>query len=300
MDRTKVILDTDIGTDIDDAVALAYLLEHPGCELLGITTVTGEAVKRASLASALCRRAGKDVPIYPGAERPLLTEQRQRHAQQAAALAPWPHEKNFPSGEAVEFMRATIRRHPGEVVLLTVAPLTNIGLLFSVDPAIPRLLKGLVMMCGRFFDPPPTGYGPVEWNAMVDAHATRIVYEAPVPVHRSIGLDVTHRVSMRPPEFRQAFAGFRLFDPILEWAEIWFRDRPGTTFHDPLAAAVVFEPNLCSFRRGNVRVALQPEERYGSTDWTPDETGGAHEVAADVNPASFFEQYLSVIGKGGR
>ena len=300
MNRIKVILDTDIGSDIDDAVALAYLLEHPGCDLLGITTVTGEAVKRASLASALCRRAGKEIPIYPGAEHPLLTEQKQLYAQQAAALEPWPHQKEFPVGEAVEFMRRTIRRYPGEVVLLTVAPLTNIGLLFLVDSEIPRLLKGLVMMCGRFFDPPPKGYGAIEWNARVDAYATRIVYRAPVRVHRSIGLDVTHRVSMSPPEFRQAFAGYRLFDPILEWAEIWFKDWPGTTFHDPLAAAVVFDPTLCSFRRGTVRIATEPEERFGATEWTPEEETGAHEVAAHVNAARFFEQYLSVIGKGAR
>jgi purine nucleosidase len=113
-------------------------------------------------------------------------------------------------------------------------------------------------------------------------------------------LDVTHKVFMSPPEFRQAFAGYRLFDPILEWAELWFKDWPGTTFHDPLAASVVFEPTLCSFRRGNVRIALEPEERFGATEWTPDDTAGAHEVAAHVNSARFFEQYLSVIGKGRR
>ena len=66
----KVLFDTDIGSDIDDAVALAYLLAQPECELLGITTVTGEAVRRAQLASALCLDAGKQVPIFPGQEAP--------------------------------------------------------------------------------------------------------------------------------------------------------------------------------------------------------------------------------------
>jgi purine nucleosidase len=82
---TKVLLDTDIGTDVDDAVALAYLLSHPDCELLGITTVTGEATKRASLASVVCKAAGKEIPIYPGAEHPMQGEQRQPAAQQAAS-----------------------------------------------------------------------------------------------------------------------------------------------------------------------------------------------------------------------
>src|SRR5215831_5133450 len=114
----KVLLDTDIGSDIDDAVCLAYLLAQPECELLGITTVSGEAEKRAMLASVLCKIAGKDVPIYPGAEQPLLVAQRQRVAQQATTLQKWAHEKTFPQHRAVDFLRKTIHAHPGEVILL--------------------------------------------------------------------------------------------------------------------------------------------------------------------------------------
>src|SRR5512147_2326704 len=115
----KVLLDTDIGTDVDDAVCLAYLLAHPDCELLGITTVTGEAEKRASLVSVLCQAAGKDIPIYPGADHPMQGQQRQPIAQQAAVLPRWPHEADFPKGQAVDFLAETIRSHAGEVTLLT-------------------------------------------------------------------------------------------------------------------------------------------------------------------------------------
>ena len=84
--RKKVLLDTDIGSDIDDAVALAYLLRQPACELLGITTVTGDAVGRARLAASLCDLAGLDVPIYPGEESPLVIAQMQPEAPQARRL----------------------------------------------------------------------------------------------------------------------------------------------------------------------------------------------------------------------
>ncbi len=84
-EKIKVILDTDIGSDIDDAVALAYLLAQPRCELVGVTTVTGESTKRAMMASALCRIAGKDMPIFPGVEKPLLVAQKQLKAPQAEA-----------------------------------------------------------------------------------------------------------------------------------------------------------------------------------------------------------------------
>ena len=73
----KIILDTDIGSDIDDAVCLAYLLSHPDCDLMGITTVSGEPVKRAMLASAICKAVNRNIPIYPGSEAPLLIKQKQ-------------------------------------------------------------------------------------------------------------------------------------------------------------------------------------------------------------------------------
>lgn len=111
----KVLYDTDIGSDIDDAVALAYLLAEPRCELKGITTVSGQAYERAMLASALCQVAGKPaMPMYPGVEHPLLLQQQhQPAAPQMEALERWPHRTAFPQGEAIEFLRRTIRTHPG-------------------------------------------------------------------------------------------------------------------------------------------------------------------------------------------
>ncbi len=291
--KTKVLLDTDIGTDIDDAVCLAYLLLHPDCDLLGITTVTGEVEKRAMLASLLCKAAGRTVPIYPGAENPMLVAQQQKTAAQADVLPRWNHDTKFPRGEAVEFLRSTIRRHPGEVVLLTIAPLTNIGLLFAVDPEIPSLLKGLVMMCGRFTEHVPA-YGPIEWNAVGDPHATAIVYRAPVPVHRSVGLDVTTRVSLTAEEFRRAYK-HPIFAPIYEMAEIWFRDWPGTTYHDPLAAATIFDDSLCVFKRGKVTPEVDDPATRGKTVWTPDELHGPHEIALEVAPQRFFDHYRSIV-----
>src|SRR6185436_19493183 len=167
---TKLLLDTDIGSDIDDAVALAYLLSHPDCELLGITTVSGQADQRASLASVLCRAAGRDIPIYPGADRPMQGEQRQPLAQQAGALPRWPHAASFPMNQAVDFLANTIRDSPGEITLLTIGPLTNIGILFSAYPDVPELLAGFVMMGGHFGDDPAQN-DQTEWNVVCDPSA---------------------------------------------------------------------------------------------------------------------------------
>lgn len=288
----KVLLDTDIGSDIDDAVCLAYLLSQSECELLGITTVTGEAEKRAMLASVLCKVAGKDIPIYPGVEKPLLVPQMQPHAPQAKALEKWGHEERFPKGQAVEFLRQTIRANPGEVVLLTIGPLTNIALLFGVDPEIPSLLKGLVSMCGVYTNR-LAGVGPLEWNAVVDPHATAMVYQAPVPYHRLIGLDVTMQLVM---ESSQVIKNFRypLLKPVLDFAEVWFKETDKIIFHDPLAGTTLFDNQICIYKKGNVEVELTSEKLHGFTYWHPDEAPSHHEVALEVDRERFFRHYFSV------
>lgn len=287
----KILLDTDIGSDIDDAVCLAYLLAQPRCDLLGITTVAGEADKRAMLASVLCKVAGKDVPIFPGAEEPLLVEQAQKQADQAAALSRWEHETTFPRGQAVEFMRQTIRAHPGEVTLLTIGPLTNVALLFKADAGIPSLLKGLVMMCGVFATRLPR-LPRAEWNAKLDPHATAIVYQAPVRVHRSVGLDVTYQVRMAAGQVQKKFQA-NLLRPVLDFSQIWFEQvSDKITFHDPLAAVTIFDDQVCGFEKGAVQVELTSERLRGMTHW--EAGGGKHEVALEVDPARFFERYFSV------
>lgn len=289
----KILLDTDIGMDVDDAVCLAYLLANPACELLGITTVTGEVEKRAMLASVLCRAANREIPIYPGAEVPLVVEQKQKTAPQAAALKRWDHQSRFPRGEAIEFLRSVIRSHPGEVTLLAIGPLTNIGLLFSVDAEIPALLKGLVLMGGHFFHR-QADVNPVEWNISGDPHASAIVYRAAPPIHRSIGLDVTMKVILDAESVRQQFRA-DLLKPVLDFAEIWFKGfYPSITFHDPLAAATIFDHRLCQYQIGEVDVELADTRKIGYTHFKPDATGAPHHVAAAVDIDAYFKHFFSM------
>jgi inosine-uridine nucleoside N-ribohydrolase len=286
--RLSVLLDTDIGTDIDDAVCLAYLLANPACDLLGITTVTGDTVKRASMASVLCKIAGKSIPIHPGRRECLLTEQKQPHVPQAAVLDRWAHDTDFSKGEAVEFMRQAIRSRPGEVVLFGIGPMTNIAALFAADEEIPSLLKGLVLMCGHFQGTAPHA----EWNALVDPFATAITYRARPPYHRSVGLDVTLKVTLPADEVRQKFQT-PLLRPVLDFAEVWFQHAKTITFHDPLAATTMFDDTICAFERGRVAVELKSDHAPGLTFWYPNDPAGHHEIATTVNAPRFFEHYFS-------
>lgn len=131
---------------------------------------------------------------------------------QSAVLNAWPHDTDFEPNQAVAFMQKIIRANPGEITLIAIAPLTNIGLLFAMDPEISSLLKGLVMMCGS---PIYTRYdgtsetmramvtsdqivlgskGIVENNVLIDPHATKLVYDAKIRQHLSFGLNVTSRL----------------------------------------------------------------------------------------------------------
>src|ERR1043166_4547596 len=101
---TPLLFDTDIGSDIDDAVALAYLLRQPRCELLGVTTVTGHVEQRAALAEGCCRGGGRgEGPIQAGASEVVLHGPGQPRVPQYEAIADRPHRRDYPASTAVDF-----------------------------------------------------------------------------------------------------------------------------------------------------------------------------------------------------
>lgn len=313
----KVLFDTDIGSDIDDAVALAYLLAQPRCDLLGITTVSGQPIERAKLASAVCCAAGRVVPIVPGEEDRLDGPTRQPDVQQASVLPNWPHDSEFSDQGAVKFMAATIRNNPGEVVLLAVGPMTNVGKLFAEHPDVPGLLKSLHLMCGQFTGTDSQLEAPgAEWNAHCDPAAASIVYSTvisgrvsgqvsgPIPGensgeapgkksgHTSIGLDVTNDVVMDSVEVRRHFQ-HPLLQPVLEMSEVWFNEREQLKFHDPLAAVTLFDDTICGYEQGTATVTRSDGRNDGTIRWEPD-ANGPHRVGVTVDAARFFDSYFGV------
>ena len=307
----KVLLDFDIGTEIDDAIALAYLLANPECELVGITASCGESIKRAEMASVLCRAAGKKVPIHAGCERPLLIPQMETTAPQAAILPHYEHDTGFAPNTAIPFMQKVIRENPGEVTLLAVAPMTNLGLLFAMDPELPELLDGLYLLCGS-----PThqrhdvvteslsamerddfirvlaSQGILENNSIVDPHATSIVYRARCRNFVNIGNNVSSRVVMTPEEAERRFR-HPIMQVVMSIAREWFKDEPRVSFHDPLAAVCIFNDDVCSYKRGYMDCVLDSRLLGGMTIFRED-PAGPHQVAWDVDGDKFFEHLFEV------
>ena len=293
-----LLFDTDIGTDIDDAVCLAYLLRHPRCELLGITTVSGHPSTRAALADAVCRAAGRqDIPIHSGNDVGINMGIVQPLCTQAEILTQYPHQapESFAPYTAVPFLRDQILARPGELTLLAVGPLTNLAILFTLDPTIPAKLKRLVIMGGMFTWSVPGATS--EWNIKSDPVAAAIVFRAPVPELLAVGLDVTTQCRMPYADCLARFeqAGGPL-SVVAAAAKAWRHhcSSPQLTFHDPLAGAVVFHPELCQFQAGRISVELQSEHFIGATLFDAAATEKNHKTAQTVNAEGFFKNYFDI------
>jgi len=285
-DRIPVLLDTDIGTNLDDALALAYLLRQPRCELLGVTTVTGRPEVRAQLADAVCRALGRpNVPVHAGAGQALAGHQIQPEVPQSPVLARWPHRERIPSDTAVEFLQKTIRSRPGEITLLTVGALTNVARLYAADPEIPRLLRAHVLMAGLYTET----VSSTERNVSGDPEAAAAVFAAGVPT-RCLGREVTAQCRISAEDFRRRLTHTSL-RIMTEMAEIWLASHQDVLLHDALAAACILDPGLCAFQPGRVAVELQGEHR-GVTIFAPD-PAGRHQVARTAKPEQFLDHLFA-------
>ena len=189
----RVLLDCDPG--IDDALAIVFGCGHPGLDLVGLTTVSGNVNLDTVTANALSvlELAGRpDVPVVPGSARPLLRptlDARDVHGEGGLGAARLPAAQAAPaSGHAVDYLIDTISAAPGEITLIATGPLTNIALAVRREPRLAGWVRDFVIMGGS------AGRGNVtpaaEFNIAADPEAAAIVFEAGWQV-TMVGLDVT-------------------------------------------------------------------------------------------------------------
>ncbi len=195
-----MILDCDPG--IDDALAIAFACGHPGLELAGVTTVSGNvdlAKVTANALSVLELAGAADVPVTAGSGRPLLRaplDARDVHGESGLGAARLPAAARPPaSGHAVDFLIEKIGAAPGAITLVATGPLTNIALALRREPRLAGWVRDFVIMGGS------AGRGNVtpaaEFNIMVDPEAAAIVFAAGWQV-RMVGLDVTLQARATP------------------------------------------------------------------------------------------------------
>jgi purine nucleosidase len=213
-----VIFDTDIGTDIDDAYALIALIRRPELELLGVTTVSSDAVARARLAAKLLQVAGPKwagVPVYAGIS---TATQYMKQVEWADGFA----SPNLHIEGGVDFMRRQINARPGEITLIAVGELTNIAALLKSEPGIGKKIRAISLMGGAVYRGYASGSKPEpEWNIKSNAAAARTVFTAGVPLLVA-PLDSTADLKLTPEMRVQIFAsGTPLNDTLASLDQIW-------------------------------------------------------------------------------
>ena len=210
-EREKVLFDCDIGSDIDDAYALALLLASSEIELVGIAVGHARTADRAPLALRMLWETGLDhIPVYVGRETPLVTlRDGSPHEQFSEA----PYNRQFHWGRgfdevqpqaqpAAEYIVETLNAAPGEITLLTVGPVTNVGDALEIDPDVLTNAKRVVSMYGSIRSGYDGGDAQREWNVLADAASSRI-FDAAVQAGGTdvvyIPLDVTDRFAANCP-----------------------------------------------------------------------------------------------------
>ncbi|WP_026616133.1 nucleoside hydrolase [Ensifer aridi] len=262
----KVIFDTDPG--VDDAMALLFLHRHPAIDLVGITTVFGNASVETTTRNALFLKRSWDIaaPVAKGigetldSERPHVGWPTSVHGDDGLGNIDVPSEIDLPLDPrpAHRFIIDTVRANPGEVTLVAVGRMTNLARALRDDPAIAALVKSVVIMGGAF-DVPGNITPAAEANIHGDPEAADLVMTAPWPV-TVIGLDVTMRTvmtrSMLSDIAERGGAPARLLCDISQFYVDFYEQHveDGMVVHDSCACAYVVAPDLFRTRSGAIRV----------------------------------------------
>lgn len=250
------LIDTD--TASDDAVALVMALKYPDVQVEAITAVSGnvhvdKAVQNALYTVELC---GKQVPVYRGAEKPILRSletAEYAHGRDGMGDIGLPLSGRTPAGaHGVTKIIETINRFAGSITLVTLGPLTNIALALLQDPSIAGKVKECIAMGG-------TGQGrgnvtPVaEYNIWVDPEAARIVFESAMPI-TMVGWDASLAyATFNSDEIEKLLSvGTPLakfcvnIQKVLNKFSVKEMNLDGFDLPDPLAMAVALDPAVAT------------------------------------------------------
>jgi purine nucleosidase len=266
---TRTILDTDIGTDVDDCLALGVILGSPELVLEGVTCVYGDVELRGRMVRKLLALRGRaDVPIRLGAHRPLLGLRDVYWAgHEGQGLLDDGDEVAFSSEHAADFIVRRVMENPGEIHLLAIGPLTNVALALLKEPRLAGALAHLTIMGGALRGPDALGLAVAEHNIVCDPEAAHVVFASGAPM-TLVPLDVTTRCRIRPDDLARLRAvGDPFHAAVADQLARYPRfARQGSTYlHDPLAAAIVIEPALVETAPLHVAVETQGRLTSGMT-----------------------------------
>jgi purine nucleosidase len=249
-ERIPLLIDTDPG--VDDALALLIAFSDPRHEVVGLSIAAGNVGLPHTVANALklCEVAGVDVPVHPGCPVPLVcaaADAAYVHGKDGFGDTGYTPAKRRPDPEAAALAIVRLaREHEGRLLLVTIAPLTNIALALRLDPELPKRIARLVVMGGAVNGRGNTSV-PAEFNVGFDPEAAQIVFEA-FPSFDLVDWEATLAHGFAHADFEAWLAAgderARFYDAISLRTRAWSAERRGTNWHsaDALAMAVALEP----------------------------------------------------------
>ena len=250
MPATPLIMDVDTG--VDDALALLLALASPEVELVGVSTVAGNVPLHRTTDNTLrlLQWAGRDdVPVYAGAERPLVRDAVAAddvHGATGLGAAHLPEARTSPAGDGVEFLLSSLQTRPGEMTLVATGPLTNLARAEARVPGVLRQARQVVLMGGAVRVPgniTPTA----EFNFYADPHAARQVLASGAELIL-VGLDVTDQVWLKQVDLQACTGAYAAFcraacEPVIAFESAHY-GFAGMHVHDPVALGAALWPQL--------------------------------------------------------
>ncbi|HVY98574.1 MAG TPA: nucleoside hydrolase [Dongiaceae bacterium] len=308
----KIIFDTDPGQD-DMAAILLALASPEALEVLGIVAVAGNVPLAHTSRNALriCELAGRsDIPVFGGCEHPMgrkLVTAEHVHGKTGLDGPDLPEPKGKPQAKpGVEYIAETLQAAaPGEITLVTLGPLTDIGMALTLAPEIAGKVREIVMMAGAYFEVgniTPTA----EFNVYVDPTAADIVLKSGIPI-TMMPLDVTHRALVTPARMERLFALGNRSGKALAEALTFSRTFDinkygweGAPLHDPTTVAYLLKPDLFMGREINVSVETTSELTMGMTVadyWRVTKRPRNVRYMRDVDADGFFALLTERVGR---
>lgn len=273
MEKIKIIFDCDTGHD--DAIALMVASKHPDIELLGVTTVNGNAPAENTLINTLnvCQHLDLEIPVYGGMDRPIVRDRYNAtnvHGKSGLDGPVFPPLVYKPQKQhAVQYLIDTLMNSDGDITLVPVGPLTNVAMAMRLEPAICGKIKQISLMGGAF------GVGnttpAAEFNIFADPEAAKIVFDSGVPIIM-MGLDITNTALADMSIIHRMEAlgnkAGKLFGDIMRFtfeSQKKANNLEAGPVHDVLAVTYLVRPDLFTMKPMNVEVDINHGLCYGRT-----------------------------------
>ena len=299
----KVILDTDIGDDIDDSFALLLLLESHKFNCLGVTTVFRNSLKRAKMAKQIIRSLGYDIKVYRGIDDPLKQnidhliskeiKEKEKYDEDGKYIFPQ-YDKSMENEKvedenAVDFIIRMIHLYPHEVTLIPIGPLTNIASAIKKDPTIVPLIKEIRLMGAGL------NLNFVERNIFCDPDAAKIVFSSNINKIVAVTINVTSLTSLTEEEVNSlknnnSKAIKLVYEAMMKWFKHYEFSSP--VMHDPLTVASLIDESIINTQLCHLDVDLSKDGYTFINDNCPNNVY----VSTSLNKEKFFKLFKETLG----